>query len=123
MLQPGDAMPHVQLETVGGALFSYETIWQRRNLVLVTLTSCDDRYASALQERRAEFRELEAECVITCDALPGLPAPGVLIADRWGEIALAQAAAESAGLPSADDLIATVVHLQQRCPECEGEAK
>jgi len=124
MLQRGDDVPHFDVRTVGGDVFAYGTIWQRRHLVLIVLpeSDADDSYIGALASRAAEFRDRETECVITRDAVPGLPAPAVLVADRWGEVVHVAAASDTSGLPTAQELLEWVDHVRQRCPECEGEA-
>lgn len=127
MLKRGDQVPHFVVSTVLGSASVYSNIWQQRNLVLVALSesesNADATYVSALIGRAAEFRSREAECVITREAVPGLPAPGALVADRWGEIAHVAAESSVADLPGADELLEWVEYLQNRCPECEGEAK
>jgi hypothetical protein len=55
--------------------------------------------------------------------VPGVQAPGALIADRWGEIIHITAVAESAQSPAAEDLLGWLEYVQNRCPECEGEVK
>lgn len=124
-LQPGDTVPHFEVETVRGDVFEYATIWQRRNLVLVLLggSESDDRYARAVSDRSRAFGDFDTQCVITHDELPGLPKPAVLIADRWGEIVYLATAAASDELPSPDDLLEWAAYIQHRCPECEGEAR
>ena len=127
MLAQGDLVPHVELLTFDGGRFRYSAIWQQRNLVMVALpgghSASGERYASELAVRAAEFAEQQTDCVITRERVPGLPAPGVLVADRWGEIAYVWSAGDAADLPSAQELVDWMVHVQTRCPECEGEAK
>jgi hypothetical protein len=123
MLAARDSVPHFRVNTWEGQPFSYETIWQRSNLVLVVLTNRDDPYAAALGARSADFRRHETECVVTLDEVPGLHAPGALVADRWGEIAYVKAAFRSADLPRVEELLEWVAYLRNRCPECEGEAR
>lgn len=125
MLQRGDTVPHFAVTVIDGRPFSYSTIWQHRSLVLVTLPNSDPDagYASELSAAAPGFTARGAECVITRDPVPGLPAPGVLVADRWGEIAHVETAAGVAELPPAGELLDWVEHLQERCPECEGEAR
>ena len=41
MLQAGDLVPHFTVKTLHGDEFSYLTIWQRRNLVLIALPVTD----------------------------------------------------------------------------------
>ena len=127
MLQRGDAIPHIDIKAVGGERFSYSTIWQRRNVVLVTLppeaSESDGRYISGLVARKSEFSAKDAECVMTRDRVPGLPAPGVVVADRWGEIAHVATTSQVNDLTSPDELLDWLDYLNSRCPECEGEAK
>jgi hypothetical protein len=87
MLNAGDLVPHFDVETVDGRRARYADVWQRRNLLLVTLggapSSQADAYAAALS-RQADSVD---------------------------------------GLPSAVSLLEWLEHVQQRCPECEGEAR
>jgi hypothetical protein len=120
------AVPFFELVTVDGDAVSYSTIWQRRSLVLVTLPplrAADDPIAARFLDRRQDFAAHDAALVVTCDPVPGLPAPGILVADRWGEIAHVAAAQDAADLPPVSDALEWLEYLQRRCPECEGEAK
>jgi peroxiredoxin len=127
MLQRGDSVPHFEVKTIGGELFSYSTIWQRRNLVLLAIPSVESEAPGALTShlmaRRAEFTAKDAECVVTADRVPGLHSPAVLVADRWGEIVYAAATSHVDDLTSPEELLDWVDHLGSRCPECEGEAR
>jgi hypothetical protein len=128
MLERGDLVPHFVATTVDGRKLAYATIWQRRNLVLVCLAA-----SQLSQPARAYVAELaglwrqsggqQSEFVITQDSVPGLPAPGVLVADRWGEIVYITSGCDVADLPSPPDLLDWVRYVESRCPECEGEAK
>ena len=64
------------------------TIWQQKNLVLITLSpdACDAAYVSELSSLRGACNDRECGCVITRDSVAGLPAPGAPVAERWGEI-------------------------------------
>lgn len=121
----GDLVRQVEVRTVDGRPFTYADVWQRRNLVLIALPSDggDEHYVQELTNRHAAFRHLEGVCVITRDAVPGLPAPGALVTDRWGEVVEVVAAADVAGLPSPQTLLDWLEAVEQRCPECEGEAR
>jgi len=126
LLRRGDDVPHVEFRTFDGRTVSYRAIWQHRNLVLIALPSGDpaaDQYRSGVVTQLDDLRALDAECVITCDAVVGLPAPGVLIADRWGEIVHVTAPPDVAGLPAPDEIVEWLEYTQRRCPECEGEAR
>ena len=127
MLERGDSVPHFEVTTVDGRLVRYSTIWQRRNLVVIALPEADtlaaERYLSSLTELRSGAITQHTECIVTRDSVQGLPAPGVVVADQWGEIAFVVSAPALDALPSAHELILWIEHVRQRCPECEGEAK
>jgi peroxiredoxin len=127
MLQRGDSLPHFEVKTIGGELFSYSTIWQRRNLVLLAIPAAESEapgtYISQLVARRSEFTATDAECVVTADRVPGIQSPAVLVADRWGEIVHVATTSRVEDLTSPDELLDWVDYLDRRCPECEGEAK
>lgn len=122
MFQTGDLIPHFTVTTVEGKPFSYRTIWQQKNLVLLTLPAGDSlssrQYESALNASLAEFSNRDTSWVVTREVVPGAPVPGVVIADQWGEIVHV-----ADGLPEAQGLLEWISYLQHRCPECEGEAK
>lgn len=124
-LQRGDQVPHFEVRTVGGDVFSYNTIWQQRNLVLITLAepADDGSYPSALAARASDFDQHESTCVITRERVPGVPTPGALVADRWGEIVHVTAAPQAAALPAPSELLDWLDYVERRCPECEGEAR
>lgn len=127
MLQRGDPVPHFKVRTVRGDRFSYSTIWQRRNLVLLALPASESAlpqdYIAQLMARKSEFTAQNSECVITRDPVPGIPDLGVVVADRWGEIAHVSTPPRVDDLPAAEELLEWVDYLERRCPECEGEAK
>ena len=127
MIQQGDSVPHFEARTVGGELFSYSTIWQRMNLVLVALPLGESEallsYVSRVTARQAEFAAMSAECVLTRDQISGVPSPGVVVADRWGEVVHVAWSPRVDGLTPPEELLDWVDYLNRRCPECEGEAK
>lgn len=129
-LARGGRMPHVTLAALDGATVAYQDIWQRRNLLLVALPPAGDAAArgdaawlTALREAEAAFRGHETEVVITREAVAGLPAPAVLVADRWGEIVTIERAAAAADLPPVAALREWARFVDHACPECEGEAR
>jgi len=124
-LQIGDAVPHFVTHSVGGSVVDYSSIWQRRNLVLVTLlpTPAGDPYVTDLTGRTSAFDEQECTCVVTTEPIVGLPAPGLLVADRWGEIVHLVTPHAVSELPSGDQLLQWLEAIEYRCPECEGEAR
>jgi hypothetical protein len=128
MLQPHDQVPHFAVTDVCGGVVRYSAIWQRMNLVLVTVSGAEpsgalNEYAIELRDLVAARPDLETACVITRDAVPGTPCPGILVADRWGEIVFIASGAQPAGLPSADALVDWLEYVQRQCPECQGETR
>lgn len=125
LLRSGETVPHFTVQTVTGDMFNYSSIWQRKNLVLITVepTAAAHHYVGTLREHEAEFDALDSICIVTTDRVAGLPGPAALVADRWGEIVHVIGAADVAGLPSAQELLDWLEYLQNRCPECEGEAR
>lgn len=126
MLKRGDQLPHFRVTTTAGQVVRYTSIWQHRNVVLVLLPAADDsgvdRYIGELTNRRSDFEAHDAVCVITRDALSNVDA-GVVIADRWGEIAHVSPASRIEDFPDADALIEWTDYVRMKCPECEGEAR
>jgi hypothetical protein len=127
MLQRGDSVPHFEVKTIGGELFSYSTVWQRRNLVLLAIPATESEapgtYLSQVEARRPEFTAKDAECVVTADRVPGIQSPAVVVADRWGEIVHVATTSHVDDLTPPEELLEWVDYLDRRCPECEGEAK
>ena len=124
MLRAGDAIPHFTVRTPGGEIVAYRDIWQQRNLVLILMAPQSpalggdaDRIAIAANEHA------DSAWIVTADAIEGLPQPGVVVADRWGEIVHVSSTSVDAGLPDVDDLIEWLDFTRMRCPECEGETK
>jgi hypothetical protein len=123
-LQRGDQVPRFEVRNLQGDPFSYSTIWQRENLVLVTLPEdVELGNASRLASLTRDFAELETVLVITRDRIAGLPTPGAIVADRWGEIVHVATAPDVNDLPAASELMEWIDYVRIRCPECEGEAK
>jgi len=127
VLERGDQVPHFEVTDTAGTTARYAALWQQRNLLLVVLppdgSETARRYDSGVRERAPELRGLNAAFVITRDPVEGLPAPGALVADQWGEIAHVATARSVAELPEFEDLREWLEWVQSRCPECEGEAK
>lgn len=118
-----DRVPHFTARTLTGDPVSYASLWQHRQLVLVTLPSGrgeGERYAREVREAFADATD-DIALVLTRDEVPGIPAPGAVIADRWGEIIHAVRADSVERLPPAQELRDWAEHVRQRCPECEGE--
>jgi hypothetical protein len=119
-LQRGHAVPFFEVETAGGARQAYRDVWQRRSLLLVSVAPPGvhaTQIAAQLRERVGE----DAEVVVTSDPVDGMPRPGALVADRWGEIVFV-APIDPAAV-DVEDLAEWVRFVQLQCPECEGEAR
>lgn len=128
MLQRGEQVPHFTVRRPDGSDARYTDLWQRRNLVLVSLpdqaeNNGRDAYERALAAKRSEFETYEADCIVTYDAVPGVPQPGVLVADRFGEITFIGGGSSVSELPDPDDIVEWVKFVQYQCPECQGEAR
>jgi hypothetical protein len=128
MLQPGDSIPHFDVTNLQGERVAYRTLWQRSNLVLVTVPAEDPdgtftAYVAQLTARLSSLMRRDTECVATRDAVAGISCPGVTIADRWGEIFHLAGAAEATDLPLPDEVLEWVTYVQCQCPECQGEAR
>lgn len=124
MLQRGDSVPHFDVRQIDGKGTSYSDVWQHRNLVLVV--TGDDESApvaetvAGLRARASQIVQLDTVTVVTADDVPGVSRPGIVIADRWGEIAHV---ADRAAWLDATGVIEWLEFLQHKCPECEGEAR
>jgi hypothetical protein len=126
MWMRGDQVRHFDVTCVDGTRAEYAAFWQRQHLLLVSLpdTTALDAVAflSALAERTADIDAYDVRTIVTTERVDGVPQPGVVVADRWGEIKLVAGATSVAELPSADELVEWVRFVQCACPECEGEA-
>ena len=122
-----DLMPMFTVTSIlDGAPFAFERVWQLKNLLLVSIPSSDPAarlYSERLHDRVADLHSLDTALVVTADIVPGIPSPGVVIADRWGEIYHVEGADHASDLPTADDLIEWVRFVRLQCPECQGEAR
>lgn len=119
-LAVGDQVPHFTIHTSDGRAVDYSTIWQSRNFLLVALPEATNAHAVA--DALRELDSGDTRCLVTQQPVPGLPAPGVLIADQWGEIVHIERAPTVQALSDPQELAGWIEHLRQRCPECEGEA-
>lgn len=115
--QRGDSVPHLEIRTLDGGTFTYREIWQHKNLVLVALPEAagGEGYASELARHAPDFHEQNSVAVVTRDRIPGLAAPGVAVADRWGEIVHVAIAPDISGLPGVPDLIDWLQFVRRRC--------
>jgi hypothetical protein len=127
MWMRGDRVRHFEVDDVDGTRVQYAAIWQRQHLLLVSLrdaaTPDAKAFRAALADRAADIAAYDARLVVTTDPIDDVPRPGVVVADRWGEIAFTAGAASVADLPPVDELVEWVRFVQCACPECEGEVR
>jgi hypothetical protein len=126
LLQRHDLLPHFEVTGLDGTRVAYSTIWQRKTLVLAMLPDwqpASRHYAGRLAGSLRDLHDDGTALIVTRDAVAGLPLPGVVIADQWGEIAHSVHSPRVNDLPPPSEIVEWVRHLQHRCPECEGEAK
>ena len=116
MLARGSQLPHIALTTVSGGRIDYRDLWQHHNVAIVCVAG--DNAAQPFVDAAAEFARRHAVCIATRESLDLLPCPGIAIADRWGEIVHVDD-----NVPPVEDVLVWLDHLEQRCPECEGEAR
>ena len=125
-LRAGDQVPHFRVQDLDHTPVAYSQIWQRKNLLLVLLpgepSAAADLYVAQLRERMPELAAHDTVCVVSRDAVGGLPQPGVVVADKWGEIHFV-ASGNVGALPATDDIIEWLRYVQVQCPECQGEAR
>jgi peroxiredoxin len=126
MLHRGDQVPHFEVRDRGGRVVSYSTIWQRRNLVLIVLSDIDTdstrRYLSEFADVTAAVGE-HTTCIVTSDSVSDLPAPAVVVADKWGEVIHICIASDVSELSPPTELLDWINYVETKCPECEGEAR
>ena len=129
ILSAGAAVPHFDVRDVRGGRVRYrETFWQKQALVLVLAGGEDaagvvGAYAAAVEACGGAFAAAGAECLVTRDAIPGLPPCGLVVADQWGEVMFVQQAASPDGLVPPQELVEWAEYVRRRCPECEGEVR
>jgi hypothetical protein len=122
-----DLMPmFTASNSADGTLVSYEELWQRKNLLLVSLPEDDPTtaaYARSISVLEPDLAAYDAALLVTTTRVHGVPSPGVVVADRWGEVYYVHEADHAADLPAPDELIDWLRFVRNECPECEGEAR
>jgi hypothetical protein len=125
-LQAGRQVPHFRVRDLDHSSVAYSEIWQRKNLVLVLLPGDGSREADrCIAELRSHMPELTAHdtvCVMSRDDVAGAPRPGIIIADRWGEIHFV-VGGRVEDLPASAGIVEWLRYVQMQCPECQGETK
>lgn len=113
------SVPHFVVTQLDGRVVRYvDGIWQHRHLVFVSLPRDDrdaDIYAASLTEQADRFAASGAVLVVTHDTIGGLGCPGVLIADRYGEIRHAEQQARVRDLISATGIQEWLTFISVQC--------
>jgi len=117
MYEARGRVPHFVVHTTDNTTVDYGAIWQKQQLLLVCLDDSDASAAVAavaeeLVRRRAELMAAESCLVVTRDVVPGADRPGVVVADRWGEI---HASLGASAIEDADDLIEWMRFVRRKC--------
>ncbi len=127
LLHARDLMPMFRVTNdLDGSSVDYRDLWQRRNLLLVSVRQADPTsrpYVESLAAKATDLRAHDTAFIVTTDEIAGVPMPGIVIADRWGEIYFVTDAVSAAALPDPEDLIAWLRYVQRECPECQGETR
>lgn len=125
-IRPHDLMPMFTANNADGTHVRYDDIWQRRNLLLVSLPNDDPTgatYATTLGVLEPDLAAYDAALIITTTRIEGVPSPGVVVADRWGEVYYVQEADRAAALPPPAELVEWLRFVRNECPECQGETR
>jgi hypothetical protein len=122
-LSPGDLIPFFEGETIDGRRLRYEEVWQRRNVILFVLSATARAeasvYLSGVQARVSELRPDDTTLVVCDRKINGVPLDGVVVADRWGEIAYIRELTSHPGeWPSVNEILEWVEFIRVKCPEC-----
>lgn len=127
MVSMGDSVPFFEITDTAAAAFRYRDLWQRKNLLLLTVPDHSPPFATLIARLQARMPELTAHdtaVVITSETVPGVPMPGLLVADQWGEIYhVASIDADDPREADPDGLLEWLRFVQYQCPECQAEAR
>jgi hypothetical protein len=121
-----DQMPMFTITRADGTRVRYENIWQRKNLLLVSLPADDpasSTYAASLDVLAPDLDACDAVLLVTRERIEGVPSPGVVVADRWGEVYHVKEADRAAVLPAPGELSDWLRFVRNECPECQGETR
>jgi hypothetical protein len=128
MLQAGEMLPmFVVANRLDGKRVDYRDIWQRNHIVLISAPdddrTVDDYVGSIRTGETTALQEPDTAVVLTSEPIAGVPTPGLVIADRWGEVRYVAAASRAAALPPPEAVAEWLHSLRTECPECEGETR
>ena len=126
LVQVGEQVPHFRVEALDHTQVAYSEIWQRKNLVLLLLpdqgSQVVDSYVAHLEGLMAELTPHDSACVISRSSVAGIPRPGIVVADRWGEIHFVTGG-RIEDLPAPAEILDWLRYVQVQCPECQGETR
>jgi hypothetical protein len=121
-----DQMPMFTAAGADGTVVRYEDIWQRKNLLLVSLPAEDptsSTYAASLSVLAPDLDACDAVLLVTNAQIDRIPFPGVVVADRWGEVYHVKEADRASALPAPDEVSEWLRFVRNECPECQGETR
>jgi hypothetical protein len=119
----GEQLPLFRVIDVDGREHAYADLWQRTAILLLLVRDDDPhRYHQQVAARRSEIQSYDAAVIVARGPIAGISEPAALIADRWGEVQFSTSSTDGT-MPTLDELIDWLKYVQQRCPECEGEAR
>jgi hypothetical protein len=125
VLQIHDHVPMFTVRNqVGNVVLDYRDLWQRKQLVLVSLTEDDvtrSPYVESLLAHAPALGYADTALVVTGDSIEGVPRPGLVVVDRWGEVRVVASGERAADLPRASVLAEWVFFIGMG-PECQGES-
>lgn len=144
VLQPGRMLPQLSLSTPEGTVVRISAFRGRKNLVLIFTAAGAPQLVAELLSREEDLEYEDAVVLVIEPAglgqSPRFPSsrsfrllldadglisrrfgadqqPAVYITDQYGEIYSAHRASEGATLPDADEVLASVRHINAACPE------
>ena len=127
VLRVRDLMPMFTVTNgIDGSLVDYQELWQRKNLLLISLRQDDPTaraYVESLIAKESDLRAYDTAFIVTTDVVRGIPSPGIVVADRWGEIYYVLEASSASDLADPVTLIEWLRYVQSECPECQGETR
>ncbi len=77
----------------------------------------------SLHIRQPELTSEDTHLIVTASRIEGIPAPAVVIANRWGEVYYVKSANSAAELPGPNELMEWVQYVRNECPECQGKTQ
>ncbi|MGE3707577.1 MAG: hypothetical protein AB7I13_20070 [Vicinamibacterales bacterium] len=116
MLERRAILNDFSVTTLEGATFAYGEIWQKKNLIAVSLGpgTRDPEYVARLRELGSGLGD-HTTLVVTEEPVAGEAGPLALVADRYGEVYFVARAETAAALPPPGELGDWLAYLRMRC--------